>query len=92
MNLRLSPWPPFTESHSQTPTPFSTDPRLSRHRSESADDCTTPRAASTRHNWVADEVQGAVITSVPSVRSPSRMSRHRPVATFTTCAYVPLGA
>ena len=55
VNLRFWPCSPSTELHSQMPTPLSTSPRLSRQKSGSADDCTTPRAESTRQRWVRDE-------------------------------------
>lgn len=84
-NLRLSPLSPSSESHSQTPTPSSVAPRLSRHRSGSANDWRAFRRESRRQRWVAREVQVAVTTSVPFASSP-RMSRHSPEAMFTTWA------
>lgn len=84
-NLRLSPLSPSSESHSQTPTPWSVAPLLSRHRSGSANDWRAFRSESRRQRWVEREEQVAVTTSVPFASSP-RMSRHNPEAMFTTWA------
>src|SRR5690242_2124856 len=75
------------------PTPRSAEPRLSRQKRSSAAERSTPRYGSKRQRWVPAEEQRAVMTSLPSDRSPSRMSRQRPVARFTTWAKeVPGGA